>query len=369
MIDELETVKAFYRQPAPLEPESAARMRGRLEEAARRRRPRIRKPLVLGLTAGVAAAGVAAVMVVSPARSPDGQKQAGPSARNLLLAAAHESENAAQTDGRYWHVRSESMGVGEMSVTEHDTDSAPMFRYQEICTSQRWVARSPRQPSWWIVDRQSRRWVSPSDEALWRRQGSPDIPPGCRRGGYMDQVTGAERTPYAQRLDRGSDDEPAPFPKVGTKTVSVEDILRLPSDPGRLKEVLYGWQDAFVASGGEEARQSALFDQASTLLLDLPTPPKVRAALYRLLADLPTARTSDRVRDPLGRAGWGVEMNSCDGHEGTRNQIILDERTGRLLATQTFQGCRDHRLRLAYTAVTKSGWSGELPRLPKNRAE
>lgn len=46
-----------------------------------------------------------------------------------------------------------------------------------------------------------------------------------------------------------------------------------------------------------------MFQIGARSLLEDPAAPKVRAATYRMPADLPEVRSLGRVRDPLGQVG------------------------------------------------------------------
>ncbi|MGP4103324.1 hypothetical protein [Nonomuraea sp. KM90] len=118
---------------------------------------------------------------------------------------------------------------------------------------------------------------------------------------------------------------------------------------------LGGW----TRQGGYRATEESLFTQATSLLSQLPTTPKVRAALYRVLANLSSVKNIGTIKDPLGRIGTGIELSGC----GER-QIIIDETSGRLLAVQEHSpGCIGELT--SWTAVTASGWTDAGPALPK----
>ena len=68
--------------------------------------------------------------------------------------------------------------------------------------------------------------------------------------------------------------------------------------------------------------------------LYLPTSPQLRAALFRVLADLPGVQLLGDRRDRLGRTGIAVAVN--DGRpDRVREELLFDPSTSNLLQTQT----------------------------------
>ncbi|MFC4010163.1 CU044_5270 family protein [Nonomuraea purpurea] len=308
--------------------------------SSRSRRSRMRTVWVMG---AVAAGVVAAVTLI-----PDGGRSADPAARGLLLAAAEQTINEPASTGRYWHTKGVNVGGFRPSDRSHG-----------VCRDETWVARSPQDPSWWVVNDWTRM------DAV---KGAPPPPKGgfssdqahfaCNRG-TKGISNDKNTTPYAVRLNNFA--EPgSSWPNVNGKPVSVEDIERLPTEPEELKETLIRWQ---VPSAKQD---EILFDQAAELLLDLPTPAPVRAALFRLLADLPGVRSLGDVRDPLGRAATGVALRECESRYGAESRILFDKGTGRLLSLAKSvgeQGCADLRP-AGWSAVLTSGWTDETPKVP-----
>ncbi|WP_188191667.1 CU044_5270 family protein [Nonomuraea sp. SYSU D8015] len=311
---------------------------------ARRRR--------LGLAWRVGIAAAAGVAVAVPlALMGTGGPSADPAARSLLLAAAEQTGRTPTGTGRYWHTRGANWG-GLFSAG----------RTHGFCKDETWVARSPADPSWWVVHSWSR--VEAAPDAPPPEEGSFDSRQAhftCARGNRaLSEQT--DTTPYAGRLNDFA--EPgSSWPNVNGRPVTVAELERLPSDPEALKEVLIGWQNADLS---DAKRDEILFQQAAELLLELPVPAGARSALFTLLADLPQVRSLGAVRDPLGREGVGVAFRTCETRYGTETRILFDKGTGRLLSVQNAagkQGCGDLRPR-SWTAVLESGWTDETPELP-----
>lgn len=303
-----------------------------------------------GLGSGVVAAGLAMAAILVPGGAND--QSADPAARGLLLAAAERTVKLPTAAGRYWHTR----GVNSGSLSSDR-------RSHGVCRDETWVARSSGDPSWWIVNSWTR--VDAVKGAPAPKEGefsSEQAHFTCARGNRaLSDETG--KTPHVGRLNDFA--EPgSSWPNVNGKAVSVAEIEQLPTEPEALKEVLIQWQ----GSGGmsDKRRNEILFGQAAELLLELPAPSGVRAALFRLMADLPEVRSLGGVRDPLGRDAVGVALRSCEPGYGTESQVLFDKDTGRLLSVGESvgeQGCADLRP-AGWSAVLESGWTNGSPKVP-----
>ncbi|GGT33850.1 CU044_5270 family protein [Nonomuraea spiralis] len=320
----------------------------RTRPAGRSSRPRSNIMTAIRIAA---VATAATVVTVTLTRSTDiGPTTSQPvSARTVLLAAADRIETAGAATGRYWHSSGQSMAVG--AEGRAPTGMTPkLVRYRVTCTHEVWMAKSAREPSWGLVTAQSGKPLSPADEVIWREQGAYRL--GACEGPGVPGIGGmAPRPPFAFRLDDQQNPEVS-YPAVGPVHVTIEQVMGLPADPVRLKEVLQGraWR------GGYPATEELLYTQATSLLSELPTTPQLRAALYRMLAGLTSVKNIGTITDPLGRAGNGIEL------DGTR-QIIIEESSGRLLAVQERSPDRTGTL-TSWTALTASGWTDARPKLP-----
>lgn len=317
------------------------------------RRGRVRLGWGLG-TAGMVAAGLAVAVTLAPGGA--GDPSAESAARGLLLAAAEQTAKVPAAAGRYWHTRGANSGGSFSGRSSHG-----------VCRDETWVAKSPKDPSWWMVHSWTRvdavKGSKPPKESEF---SSDQAHFTCARGNRaLSDETG--RTPYASRLNDFA--EPgSSWPNVNGKAVSVADIERLPTEPEALKEVLIQWQGPGGTS--DKRRDEVLFEQAAELLLELPAPSGVRAALFRLMADLPEVRSLGGVRDPLGREAVGVALRSCEPGHGTESRVLFDKDTGRLLSVARSvgeQGCADLRP-ARWSAVLESGWTDESPKAPAGHA-
>ncbi|MFI7228178.1 CU044_5270 family protein [Nonomuraea angiospora] len=306
-----------------------------------RRRPRLLTAFRLASVA-TAVAVAAAVLVRSEGAEPSLEP-----ARTVLLAAAARIETANPATGSYWHTIGQSMAVG--AEGQAPTGMEPrLVNYRVTCTHEVWMARSDRDPSWLVVTAQSGRPLTEADEETWRRQGAYRL--GACEGPGVPSVGGVVPSPpFAVRLD----DERAPevsYPQVGSTHVTTKEVMNLPTDVAKLRQVLLGW----TRRSGQGAGEESLYAEATSLLSQLPTTPRLRAALYRVLADMPRMVNTGATTDPIGRAGTGIELS------GSGRRIVIDEASGRLLAAEE----RDARALTSWTALTASGWTDARPALP-----
>ena len=129
----------------------------------------------------------------------------------------------------------------------------------------------------------------------------------------------------------------------------------MPTDAETLKaELLKRFSDP------RESREFWLWAVACGLLEDAETTPGTRAALYRMLTELPGVRVTDGVADADGRTGVGLLF---DGPE-MQTQIIVDRESGDLLAIQhTAVGPDGSPARESFQSnvIKKLGWTDEVP--------
>ncbi|MEV0236503.1 CU044_5270 family protein [Nonomuraea sp. NPDC050786] len=322
------------------------------QRSPRPSRPRRRPSIVVRLAVAMTAVAIAAVVLVRNA-DPDG---AAPDAsgftpaRTVLLAAAERIETQNPATGRYWHTVGQSMAIGQEGRAPRGQEPR-MVNYRVTCTHELWTARSRRDPTWLLVTAQSGKPLTKADEETWRSQGAYRL--GACEGAGVPGVGGAAPAPpFAVQLDDERHPEVS-YPQVGATHVTTAEVMNLPADPAGLRRVLNEW----ARRGGYADAQGFPFMQATSLLTQLPTTPRVRAALYRVLADLPNVQNIGMIKDPLGRTGTGIQLDGCGG------QLIIDEPAGQLLAVQERSpDCTGEVT--AWTAVTASGWTDATPVLP-----
>ncbi|MEU5864151.1 hypothetical protein ABZ815_23460 [Nonomuraea sp. NPDC047529] len=137
----------------------------------------------------------------------------------------------------------------------------------------------------------------------------------------------------------------APFSMAG-RDLTFRQIQQLPDDPVALRER--------VASMLPTGSSDLLADALSGLLWSKPSPPAVRAAAYRALADLPDVRYLGRRADPRGRSG---EAFSYPLPAGVRRTLIIDPATSQVLAGTDTGGTGGSQI------VLTAGWTDQAPDL------
>lgn len=140
------------------------------------------------------------------------------------------------------------------------------------------------------------RFVSAGQRAEWVAAGSPPLPPA---GGVEDSAVSGG---------------------------GMVDAAELPTDPPVLRRMIEAREIPGVQGPPGEAETFTLIGD---MLRQAYLPPDVRAALYRLTAELPGVELLGAVRDPVGRAGTGVAFTHS--RRGVRQELIFDPETSVLL--------------------------------------
>ncbi|MFG1748740.1 CU044_5270 family protein [Streptosporangium sandarakinum] len=385
-MDEINLLASSLPDAPPPSPAAVARARARLAaaETARpvRHRSRLRpRPwvwtaataaataaVILAVTAGVGAGGGSADGPATAVSAPDGRQA-------LLDIAARAEALPAETPGAYWRRRSVTG-----SFTRWGDGSA---RYMVLFTTEldSWTPRDPRDPAFTRLDRMEGRPSAPEDVAAWREQGAP------RRQGPKDALRPGG--PIAECAG-----EPGCTPKPVGCTYSWQvdpkgilydrrmaeltfaDLEALPRDAGTLLE-------RFKAArrGDQSPSQEQNWSFSAVSLLNLPSPPDLRAAALRVLAGLPGTRVVGEITDPLGRPGVAVRINAGEtGETGMGDamvpvdyQIILDPVTGEMTGERSTvvrdaEGVAAGTV-IGYAAYTEQGWTGERPERPEGCKE
>jgi len=288
--------------------------------ADRRAEARRRRTLVgVTIAAGAAAALAIAMIVVpgaagTPAAAPSPSTVIGTPASSggnpvLLDAAAHAER---EKKGRYRQVE----GVrGVVYLTRH---GYLVEKREEFVT---WSSAEQR---WTGTRFLGARPLRPRDEKAWRQTGKPSSWEVDADGGTV--TLSSKKRPWAHDGPR----EPAVH--VGRAVLTPDELDDLPTDPAKLETFLLDPKIQGEVLTGQKA-DGRLFDAAATLLTEAPASPKLRAALYRVLADIASVRTTEEVTDPLGRTGTAVGVTRTAPDMGAyEDRLIIDEATGTLLA-------------------------------------
>ena len=301
-------------QPAaatPSAPAPAARSAPAVPAGGRARR---RRSLLAGL-GGLAAAGAAAVAIALGTGVGGGDVRPQPASAVEALRAAAGAASAQPyvplTPGRYWYVK--TSGFGDM--TGSDTARRTMSVTLPV-TTERWTA-----PGRWSRSRTAigtaARFPTERDRRLWIAAGRP-------WAGTVHDDRGAP-SPY--------DRDERPFASDRLGTARPED---LPEEVERLAERVRQIADAGAAAygGAGSAGREQVWGTAVRLLAqgDAPLPPRTRAALFEVLAQIPGVTSRGTVRDARGRSGTAIALTLFGS---LREELVVDERTGTLLETRS----------------------------------
>jgi hypothetical protein len=215
---------------------------------------------------------------------------ASPSGLQVLLAAATTAERTPAGSGTYWHVKQEFTGKNGAHIVDET-----------------WAERDGR--SWYRLS---------SDGPVTENGGGPN------RIWYQDGLY------------------------LGGKQ-SFETFQNLPSDPTALK----AWIAAHVAKSmrtntGKLIPQSSFIQGGLIELLSTsPAPPAVRAAAYRVLAEMPSVKN-------LGPVDGGQGLLISDAVETFR--LVIDPATSRVLSCTYKPG------EGANFDVEAAEWTNQLPK-------
>ncbi len=298
-MNDLEMIRTLLAKPGPSR-DVVDRGRRQLQEAMRgpvRRRRIGWLATGLGLTGAAAAA---AVVVTSGATAPTPTTNSPPAAQSgqqILLAAARTAERTPEGSGTYWYVKT-LLADGEGK-------------------SDRW-------------------------ETWTRRDGQTWFRGAKTHGRVVKQL----------RLS-----QPGRF-RLVVAELSFGQLQTLPTDPAALK----AWIVKAIEHGKGSERVSkshvreAIFDALTSLVSQLPAPPKVRAAAFRAMASLPSVRSLGAVR-----GGQGL-LISLAGNQQAR--LVVEPATSRVHDTNFFvtSDGAEVWLRTPGSATVIAEWTNRLPR-------
>ncbi|MBW5252892.1 hypothetical protein JGS39_28600 [Streptomyces sp. P01-B04] len=124
--------------------------------------------------------------------------------------------------------------------------------------------------------------------------------------------------------------------QVGDGQVAWQDINTLPTRPNALRGVL--------SAGAKGSAAEQTVRQAGVLLTRAPVSPRLRAALYRVLADTPGAVVTEGVKDGVGRTGTQISWKWTEkypAHSDHNPNWIVRPSDGRLLEVNSMPGGQD----------------------------
>lgn len=321
MMNDLTTLREAWDQPDP--PSAAARSAARtaLLDAAAGAGPsmprHVRRPRRpgLGLRLGVAV-GTAAAVVVGVAHLGARTTAASPSsAQQILLAAATTAAAAPANPGTYWH------------VTTSTTISGNAY------SEQTWTRR-PVGPGWVLGAKSGNKLLeisadsmSPSGQGRFWLAGDPslaqlqDLPPA--------QISPAARTLQASQAGQ----------------VTYAELQKLPVSPAALQAWIVALNRTYYRDLGLPVPRAVVFESLNDLVGNVPAPPAVRAAAFRVMASLPGVTT-------LG-AGNGVQRLLITLGAGEHATLVVDTATSHVTDTLTISN--------GNSTTISAGWVSTLP--------
>ncbi|MGW3362747.1 CU044_5270 family protein [Streptosporangium canum] len=287
------------------------------------------------------------------------------SAEEVLSAAADRMARWQEaTGGRYWRREMEQVYRQRISVGGRE------FVAEDRVRDVLWNGIDRNKVM--VVSGLDTRPFTAADRVEWEKAGSPRLcgsDTDCR-----NDMVPMGKTRYLVSSEKEG-------LKQSTLELSVRELLDLPHDPAELKEKLLSyWPAAREAMKDTQSTSSAqvqlperdywLWGLGERLLLDAPTTPGTRAAVYRMLAGLPGVRVVDGIRDVEGRVGVAILRGGANG-EG-EEQIVIDRETGDLLATQDVlpvptadQGNIPPGIVYMAMVIKKLGWTDDEPVIPE----
>ncbi|GAA0439047.1 hypothetical protein Acor_68600 [Acrocarpospora corrugata] len=332
-LDELRAARPSHLGDAPVDPHTR---QSELSRAFAQPQPVRRKNLkpVWGIGVVGAAAAVTAVAVLGSSagggtvpRAPASVQADAPpvafTAKQLLLVAATSAAKEPTPNGKYWYMKTRSRSLmavdgGYVMASEQDGESwlgdgSQWHKYQSLGTKP----------------------ATAADQAAWEAAGSPATM-SAGIGKKRLQVSTAAGKPYTDKYR-------SKYVYWLGRNVTLADMRALPSDEAKLKASLlkYYTGASTEAASVPMAEDAWLFTVAGNLVIDAPVTPEVRAAAFRMLADLPSVESLGRVTDSTGRSGTAIAIETDsktqvdDPDKGVlQDRLIIDEKSGRALARE-----------------------------------
>ena len=311
-------------------------------------RPARRIAWKLALAPAAALAAVAAVVLGSvehappprssakpPSSSTDRPPQKARTVRDLLLAAAEQTGRQQET-GAYWYTNEQDSERREVGPAGHQYSIMARFGLEN------WTSTDTHRPSVAAVRRLGAEPAGPADRAAWKADGSPRswTQPG------VDLVLSMDPGPRSVRRLAGDTHY-----LVGSANVTAAELAEAPAEPAALRSWVLG---LMKRAQSEEPANYQLFWSAKALILDLPVRAPVRAAAYRMLADLSGARLIGDVTDQAGRPAVAVSFPDDETHS---TRLLVDPATGQARGMESWY--RNTRMRA--TVVVEAKYTDHPP--------
>jgi hypothetical protein len=280
----------------------------------------------LRLVAALAAAAALLVALSTLILGGDGQVQPalGQVLRAAAAVAAAQPAEPPPGPGQYFYTRSREAYLTTSVGFTPRCATHPCDREHPREATRAWSVLTPRVRQTWIAaDGAGRaRVVSGKPEFLtagqrraWKAAGSPHL----GSGGVEDFALSGQ--PFLDTSNLPTE------PKALRKLIEARKIPRVDGPPG----------------------EAETFTLIGDMLRNTYLPPAFRAALYRVVAELPKVELLGEVKDPVGRTGIGVAFTKGS----TTHELIFDPKTSALLGERELAA---HRIpELQVPAGTETG--------------
>jgi len=251
-----------------------------------------------GTVLTIAAAALSIAIAIPIALPGGGTGGAEPAAAALLhrvaLRAAQQPPDPAPGPGQYLYTRSESAATHLYVVGDGTTF---LFEAPNIRES----------------------WIGPDGSGrILNTPGTVTFPTQRDRAAWL--ATGAPSLEWVVDGD-------GEFDHFGPGQLTFADYADLPTNPEELLELIESRELVGGPAGDWET-----FVIVGDLLREAYATPKVRAALYQVVAELPGVELVGRVVDPAGRPGMAVAYTNPSSDARSRYELIFDPVTAELLS-------------------------------------
>lgn len=367
-MDELELLARALPDAPPPSTEVVARARARLAaDGVRTRRVpgRSRARLwVWALSSAVAtAAMVIAVTLVANLASAPAPVLVQPR-NNELLDLAARVERLPEGRGAYW--REVTITGGRISAGGYDLLTRQRIeRTAPLDTTEKFMLRTSAQAALP---------ASAADERAWRAAGAPTrVKPRCTKDNPADECRPIQITDQPRGCE-WRDGNDAQVGDHSLADLTLADLAAIPADRNgllaKLRDYHRIWQDRGFKQPFEE------FLPLAGNLLSMPIRPQLRAAILRLLAELPDTKVYGTATDPLGRKALSVtftrdrEQPRSPGSKPlpAYTRTFLDMETGAALARASYVpgGSGGDVLTHYIAQAPETGWITSRPTPPKS---
>jgi hypothetical protein len=284
---------------------------GRERRGGRRRRR-------ISVAAAIGLAAVGSLLAGSFMGGGGGDTAAAAALRRAAITAAHQPVLPPLKAGQYYHFRDTETGW----IEKADAPNA----FTSCSTA------CPPPPADWVVKARvvSETWVAADGSGLRRETigratfRSDDVRKSFSRI-YGFPVSQPFGIPTSDRFPAGQ--------RTFGWGLTYRQLQRLPSNPEKLLEMVRRQAEPSSKATDPSSSNPLNYEEfvvIGDMMRDSPLKPRVRAAFYTILSQLPGIQYGGRVTDPLGRPGIQVSMQRSASEP--RDILIFDAKTAQLLS-------------------------------------